>query len=1070
MTNTIIRASAGSGKTYQLSNCFLQQVFDAPTVESALDSILASTFTRKAAGEITDRIFTKFADIALDETERKKLASDLRFPNELEAVRQRLADLAKNMYRMRVGTLDSYFNRIASAFSLELGLPPGWSILNDTDFKRLLTEAIREVFEEADRNGAKKLMHLLQKGRSEAAITDELVGLASEILPLVRTTKDQAWEHDVPGRLQKLTTGMLDSEQVHVCVALLERVKPPSHKSFQKELAKLHAMFFDEEGIKSVDAVDWKKVLAHGLIKNIIANSDTYYSTPIEEEITEAVKPLIDHGKAIQARLLIDQTTATRDLLKLVIDKLDDLMVRERKFRYEDVTRKVAEYEFSEERLQSLNHRLNGNTQHLLLDEFQDTSIPQWNILRPLAEKVAQDEHGTFFCVGDVKQSIYSWRGGVAAVFDTMKQGIEDAGAAVQEESMETTRRCRPPVVETVNMLFQSIRSNEAVVAASQKAGDEWQKRFKRHEPYATDVGYCVLEESPIAEDGANKKDVHLQYVANRIVELAEILEHRPMLKHGMGILVSTGKMGASIVAELKRRGIEVNGGGGSLADSAAVRYVLSAMTLADHPGNTIARFHLATSPLKKILGLKDDPYLEKYGDAHCSQNIRRDLTTNGYGETVKKYAEILAPFCDPHEFLRLEKLLELAYRYDDEASSVRTKTFVERVEDTTVTSPDAANITVTTIHGAKGLEYDIVVLPQLDFSITGGSHTPELVVDHVDPDNKTTPVDFVLRYPNAAIQNILTDRYKEVFARRIQGEVEESLSELYVAMTRAVYQLVMIAAPKSSDTIGKTFEGVLRSELPKHGKQSTRENVLFDTGDENWFEKIERKVENMAKSEAVELTCAIANRTVLHHVSRITPSSLYKEIERAEDDKTHGKGPVWGTAMHACFEHGVAWLDEPNEMSDEALCKIVAEAIRDEAYSPTQKNIVPEEVVAQFRKSCKEPEIVKALSRRRYSTPNVTLERERKFAVWVAEDKTMKIMRGSVDRLVVSRDSTGTVTEIEVIDYKSDIASDIQTLVAAYREQLEAYRKGMAALFKIDIAKVKATFVFTSLGKIETL
>ena len=983
---------------------------------------------------------------------------------------------------MNVGTLDSYFNRIASAFSLELGLPPGWSILNDTDYQRLLTEAVREVFEDADQNGAKKLMHLLQKGQSEATIIDDLVELASKTLPLVRATTDEAWEHDVPGRLRGLTNGMLDNDQLCVSVARLSKVQPPSHKSFRDQLAKLYALFVDDTAIKPVDAVDWKKVLGHGIIEKIMTNSDSYYSTTIEDDLKEAVTPLINHGKAIQIKLLTDQTMATRALLKLVIEKLDDLMVRERKFRYEDVTRKVAEYEFNGERLQSLNHRLNGNTQHLLLDEFQDTSLPQWDILRPLAEKVAQDQQGTFFCVGDVKQSIYSWRGGVAAIFDTMKTSIETSGSTVQEESMDTTRRCRPQVVETVNAVFQKIQENKAVQAASEKVGIEWQKRFQYHKPYAKDTGYCVLEESPRVEEGENKEEVHLHYVVNRIEELANILKNRPQLKHGIGILVSTKKFGASIVAELKKRGIEVNGSGGSLADSAAVRYVLSAMVLADHPGDTLARFHLATSPLKSILGLKEDSSLEKNGDAYCSQHIRRDLATYGYGETVRKYAEVLAPFCDSHEFLRLEKLLELAYRFDEEASSVRTRTFVERVKNTDVTSPDAANITVSTIHGAKGLEYDIVVLPQLAYDMTGAKHTPEFVVDHANPDDKTTPIDFVLRYAGAEIQNILPDNYKQVFERRIQGEVEESLSELYVAMTRAVYQLVMIVPPQNSNTkddhsrkkkpkdmesIAKTFEGVLRSSLSDfpHTKQSQRENVLFDTGNENWFENIEHKVEKKPQSEAVELTCIIPDHKVHHHVSRIVPSSLHKEVEKAADDPTHGKGSVWGTAMHACFEHGVLWLDEKNTISDKTLQTIVAEAIREETFL-----FKPEEVVAQFRRSCKEPEIVKALSRSRYVSPNVTVEKERKFAVWVEEDKTMKMMRGSVDRLVIQRDHTGKITEIEVFDYKSDVAAGTQPLVVAYRDQLEAYRKGMVALFKIDIAKVKTTFVFTSLGKVETL
>ena len=237
---------------------------------------------------------------------------------------------------------------------------------------------------------------------------------------------------------------------------------------------------------------------------------------------------------------------------------------------------------------------------------------------------------------------------------------------------------------------------------------------------------------------------------------------------------------------------------------------------------------------------------------------------------------------------------------------------------------------------------------------------------------------------------------------------------------------------------------------------------MLFDIGNGQWFENIERTTEAAAKSESVELTCVIPDKEVRRHVARTVPSSLHGNIEKPEDDTTHGRGPVWGTAIHACFEHGVEWLDEANEVSDEALQKIVTEAISGETFSFT-----PKEVVAQFRKSCKMPEIVKALSRSRYSSSlNAKVERERKFIVWVEH----KIMHGSVDRLVVQRDASGSVMEVEVFDYKSDVADDVNRLVDVYRPQLEAYRKGMAALFNIGIERVKATFVFVSLGKIETL
>jgi len=525
-------------------------------------------------------------------------------------------------------------------------------------------------------------------------------------------------------------------------------------------------------------------------------------------------------------------------------------------------------------------------------------------------------------------------------------------------------------------------------------------------------------------------------------------------------------------------------------------------MILADHPGDTIARFHLATSPLAESLGfsntagISNDTTLEKHGDINCSHRIRADLITKGYGETIRKYAEVLAPFCDPHEFLRLEKLLELAYRFDEENDGIRTNSFIEKVNNTSVAEPSAANITVSTIHGAKGLEYDIVVLPELGVGIDGKKHTPQIVVEHATPGDKTTPVSAVLRYADANLQKLLPAQYQKMFEEHTQNEVEESLSELYVAVTRAIYQLVMIAAPKTGDAVSKTFEGVLRHGFKDDALKNSAtlpEGLLYKTGNEKWYEKIPVVPAPQIVKEYQELTCIIPDKKVHHHVPRTTPSRLHsaaiqettlQELTQREStqrestqrestpreltpqintvfSKAHGNPLEWGTAMHACLEHGAEWLDEANEITDSELVDAVTESIRGKEVAFTA-----EDVVAQYRVACKSPEVVQALSRSRYRSPDVIVERERPFTVWAGN----KMMSGVIDRLVVCRDTAGCVTEIEIIDYKSDAAADVKSLVATYREQLEAYRKGMATLFRLDAAKIKATFVFTTLGKVETV
>jgi ATP-dependent exoDNAse (exonuclease V) beta subunit len=125
----VIRASAGSGKTFQLSTRYIAELAGTPA-----EQILATTFTRKAAGEILERILRRLADAALDDEPRRELAASLHMT---ELSRERclevLCGLTRNLHRVRVATLDSFFARVAGAFALELGLPPGWRILDEVE-------------------------------------------------------------------------------------------------------------------------------------------------------------------------------------------------------------------------------------------------------------------------------------------------------------------------------------------------------------------------------------------------------------------------------------------------------------------------------------------------------------------------------------------------------------------------------------------------------------------------------------------------------------------------------------------------------------------------------------------------------------------------------------------------------------------------------------------------------------------------------------------------------------------------------------------------------------------------
>ena len=159
------------------------------------------------------------------------------------------------------------------------------------------------------------------------------------------------------------------------------------------------------------------------------------------------------------------------------------------------------------------------------------------------------------------------------------------------------------------------------------------------------------------------------------------------------------------------------------------MQIVLSAMTLADHPGDRVARFHVAHSPLGPVVGIAD--HANELAAHRAMARLRRQLIDDGYGRTLYAWAQILSHQCDEHDLRRLEQLVALGYTFGERAG-VRPGEFVAYVEKTKVEDPTATRVRVMTVHQAKGLEFDIVVLPELDGRLKGKA--PELAVGRPRP------------------------------------------------------------------------------------------------------------------------------------------------------------------------------------------------------------------------------------------------------------------------------------------------------------------------------------------------
>ncbi len=187
MRNEVIRASAGTGKTFALSNRYL--VLLASGVEC--QSILATTFTKKGAGEILDRIVQRLSNAALSEQAAKELSKELDFVISRTRAADVLQGLLKNLHRLEISTLDSFFNRVAKVFSLELGLPPTWDVVEEQQIEVLRDVAVQNVLLN---DQVETLLNLMSQGESDRRVSSLILQTVKEVYETFRESTDEAWK------------------------------------------------------------------------------------------------------------------------------------------------------------------------------------------------------------------------------------------------------------------------------------------------------------------------------------------------------------------------------------------------------------------------------------------------------------------------------------------------------------------------------------------------------------------------------------------------------------------------------------------------------------------------------------------------------------------------------------------------------------------------------------------------------------------------------------------------------------------------------------------------------------
>lgn len=1059
LRHLLIRASAGSGKTYQLTNRFIGLLC------SGVDpgKILAVTFTRKAAGEILRRILQRLLEALEEDSKRTELSAALvecGFPAvDRAGVESALENLISRFHRLRVSTLDAFFGQIASAFALECQLPLAWSLLEEDRLARIRTAAIASLLEQSSPGDASVLMHRLSKGDSRRPVADEIDSIVGEFHGVWSVTSTGAWQ--VPPLLPTVSEA-----EIEKATARIEKMEIP----LTKEGRERKAWATDRLRIlETASQQRWVDLFSKGLPSKFLEGPPVLYSSVELEEkaVIEALETLRSQARSVLSRIIASQNEATENLLRRYDHQRSALLIRTGGVGFGDITRSIAQSK-ALQNLDEVFFRLDGQIDHLLLDEFQDTSLIQWWILESVVDELVADPSGSrsVFCVGDGKQAIHGWRGGRREVLGAIEERLP-AGCV---ETLDRSWRSSPVILEVVNQVFGTLTSRD-LLADESPAMMRWLSDFNPHEAaHPQQKGYVQLRITGGDEDRPPRDEA--------LVEAVDEVEriHRNFPGASIGVLLRKGKDRiAPIVAALRERGIEASEEGGNpLVDSPAVGRITALLELIEHPADGPSHLAVINSPLPRILEQlgagTEDEWRSKTRAGECLSSLREKIQRSGLVETLIPIVDGLWLLCEDRDRRRLGQLIELLRYFPHRG--IRLAEVIQRIHKRPVPAPTGATIQVMTIHRAKGLEFDAVILPDLFSSW----FKPQANL-FTSGDPGIAPPSKIGRSVSQNLVRLVGEPYLEMRQQTREATVEEALSLLYVAMTRARHhlQLLLPRATPGKTTVKRSWESASAAEVLWQTLSEDPDelesllvggNVIYQRGEADALGAVERSTQPPLQLASV--IGQLKSNPDGRRTRTSSPSGAHRSTGPNLASMISGRSSrsrAVGTLVHRAFEE-IIFLDGSVDQT------LIGETLAQE-YPRFSRHF--EESLALFSDALQGPGISALLEEeatrvRLDAGDGDSIRIENELPIATIEDG--KLMRGYIDRLaLLERD--GIVVSAELIDWKTDqvdSAGGSAERLEYHRGQLEAYRQAVCATFKLPPEKVAARLALVRSGEVQQL
>ena len=999
-TSAWVSASAGSGKTKVLAD----RVLNLMLMTGETDKILCLTFTKVAAAEMANRITDRLKKWSVESEE--DLQKELETLTE-ETPNKEILKRAKGLFAkaletpggLKIMTIHSFCTTILERFPLEAGVPPNFSVIEELAAQKLLSDSLDQVLESPDVE--KEVQFLAQKMSK-----DGLLEVLQNIL------KDRDLLEELLGRFSGI-------DELNL------KLKNYFH------IEKYHS----ENNIisENFNLEDWEKLFDTYIVKKDGKIKKKFLDDPTAQLFYET-------KEKIKAFSLVEVDSALFKIAFQILEKYNLAKLKNAMLDFDDLTNKTLELLNHSHMAAWVLFKLDGGIDHILVDEAQDTNSKQWKIIEALTDDFFAGEGKseklrTLFAVGDKKQSIYSFQGAHPDEFEKRHEFFENKIKCSQNDfdtvQFNFSFRSTEPILDLVNKVLKNPKAAKGVIKdyknsihlskRSDEAGlvEIWPLENPEKQTELPDWNLPIKRQnstSALTRCAEKVADKISNLISNKEILLSK---NRPIQAGDFLILLQKrGKLMPELVRALKERNVPVAGVDRlNLTDHIAIKDLMALIRFTLLPEDDLNLACLLKSPL---IGLTEQQLF----------NVCQRKNISVWESIKKSFSDIsaklntwlnLADQKPPFEFLEcildefsgrrlfiarlgnevneaLDAFLDLALQYEQEnAPSLQGfLAWLNHQEIVIKRDMDQSNLNavrIMTVHGSKGLQGNIVFLPDTR-SYSGNKKFKNLI--------------WMDGLPFWVSKKDSPDLFKNYFEQQEELELEERHRLLYVALTRASDRLYICGYNGKNSAPVDNWYDLIKESL---GEEEITKVITFTS-------KQQKEIKNKEKNE---LPCDYKNvpEWVLNAVPKIktpplplSPSKLgEEEIQEKETHSDRELALKRGSFIHEMLQY---LPNIPKEKRKEVLEKLKPNDID-----------FPENLLTIFEKN----EFSKF-----FGSDSVA-------EVPVIGKINEQIISGKIDRLIVKEN------EVIIVDFKTN--RYVPKIVPQnYQKQLMAYKDLLKNIF----------------------